>query len=214
VTEDFRGSADSARTADSTPLDHAIEVAAREMTSVDAPGSMRAAVLARIETAPGGFARLPRWAMAGGVAGLALAVAFAVWMMRPVSTPDAVTATQTTPAASPTGGSRPESDSAQTLARLTPVTTGSASVPASGAVRNGAASSGAAAAILAVDGATGRLEMGPPPLAAPAPIVIDALAPVAIAIPEIGIAPLGDLKPITIQDMTTGSTEPQRRQDR
>jgi hypothetical protein len=53
--------------------------------------------------------------------------------------------------------------------------------------------------------------MGPAPLDWPSAIDIAPLGPAAIAIPELGVAALGDIEPITVSTVGPGSPEPERR---
>jgi len=207
-------------------LDQAIDVVAREMTALDAPAGMRADVLARIEGLPRpGTALLPRWAWAAGLAVLVLAVAAAVWFARPGDRAESVTAKQDSSSMPAAGATQSQLQASGTLASAGSVTSGTepgpqpsrtlastalaiTARPAGGA---GPAASGAAAAE-PDQNATDTPEMGPPALAQLDPIVIAAIGPDAIHVPDIGVEPLVDPKPITIQDIPVGSGEPQRPQ--
>ncbi|MEI6669169.1 MAG: hypothetical protein WCP29_13525, partial [Acidobacteriota bacterium] len=52
--------------------------------------------------------------------------------------------------------------------------------------------------------ATAAPDAGPDALSGPTPIVIVDIEPAAVRVPEIGVAPIGELKPITIQDIPGG----------
>jgi hypothetical protein len=187
-------------------LDHAIDLVAREMTNLDAPAGTRVAVLARIENAPArtGSTLLPRWAWAPGVAVVVLAVSAAVWFARPAVRPESVTVrhdASSTPAA---GTTQPQPRPSETLA----------SAGAAASLLPGLTVEPRAAAVQPEEIATAAPEMGPAALPQPEPIVLAALGPDALQIPDISIAPFGDFKPITIQDIPVGSTEIQRRQNR
>jgi hypothetical protein len=188
-------------------LDHAIDVVAREMTAVDASAGMRAAVLVRIEGERERSAGwLPRWVWAAGVAVVVLAVAATVWFGRPGDRSESAAArhdTSSMPAAGAPQSQQPASGVLASAGLATDTRTGTQ--PAGDA---GLAARDAAAAEPDPN-ATATPEMGPPPLAQSAPIVLVALGPDAIHIPDISIDPLGDLKPITIQDIPVGSGEPQ-----
>jgi len=206
-------------------LDQAIDAVAREMTALDSPAGMRADVLARIEDVPRpGSALLPRWALAAGMAVLVLAVAAAVWFARPGGRLESVTArhdTSATPAAGATA-SQPSRNlaSAGLVTRATTpgpqpsgaltMTGPAAGIPARALSGGGAGTAaGGAAAVQPDENATATPEMGPAALAQLDPIVIAAIGPDAIHVPDIGVEPLVDPKPITIQDIPVGSSEPQ-----
>jgi len=202
---DFLGSPGSSP-ADSEPtssLDQAIDAVAREMTALDAPAGMRAEVLARIESERERSAGwLPRWAWAGGVAVVVLAMASTVWFARPGDRSESAAArhdTSSMPAAGAPQSQQPASGELAGAALAAGTQLAGATGPAA---RD-------AAAAEPDPNATATPEMGPPPLAQSAPIVLVALGPDAIHIPDISIDPLGDLKPITIQDIPVGSGEPQ-----
>ena len=191
-----------------TPIDRAIDVVAREMTALDASAGMRAEVLARIESAPPrtGLGSLPRWATAASLAVVVLAVAAVVWFERPGGRPESVAGRPNSPTTNATGGARSEPRASQTLASAGPASTAPAEVRS---VRNGNPAAGGGAAT-AEPGETATAEidgMGPAALAPPDPIVLAAVGPAALHIPDIGIEPIGELKPITIQDIPVGSTE-------
>jgi len=202
---DFLGSPGSSP-ADSEPtssLDQAIDAVAREMTAVDAPATMMAEVLARIEGERERSAGwLPRWAWAGGVAVVVLAMASTVWFARPGDRSESAAArhdTSSMPAAGAPQSQQPASGELAGAALAAGTQLAGATGPAA---RD-------AAAAEPDPNATATPEMGPPPLAQPEPIAFVALGPDAIHIPDIGIGPIGDLKPITIQDIPVGSGEPQ-----
>jgi len=202
---DFLGSPGSSP-ADSEPtssLDQAIDAVAREMTAVDAPATMMAEVLARIEGERERSAGwLPRWAWAAGVAVVVLAMASTVWFARPGDRSESAAARHDSSPTLATGGARSEPQPSGVLA---------SAALAAGTQPAGAAGPAArdAAAAEPDPNATATLEMGPAALAQPDPIAFVALGPDAIHIPDIGIEPIGDLKPITIQDIPVGSGEPQ-----
>jgi hypothetical protein len=54
-------------------------------------------------------------------------------------------------------------------------------------------------------------DVGPAALSGPETIDIAPLEPAAIAIPELGVAALGDIEPITVSTIGPGLPEPQRR---
>jgi len=199
------GNPEDGRTPDA--IDHAIDVVAREMTNVDAPAGLRAAVLARIENASprSGMARLPRWATAASLAIVVLAVAAVVWIERPGGRPESVGARVDSATATATGGAKSEPRSSETLASAGPAAAAPADARTS---RNGGPVAGGGAATAEPgENVTRADDAGPAALAPPDPIVLAAVGPAALHIPDIGIEPIGELKPITIQDIPVGSTE-------
>ncbi|MCX6538457.1 MAG: hypothetical protein NT151_05915 [Acidobacteria bacterium] len=202
--------------ADSEPasaIDQAIDVVAREMTRMEAPATMRAEVLARIEgEGERAAGQLPRWAWAAGMAVIVMAVAATVWFGRPGDQPESVTARHDSSSIPAAGAAKPQPQPSGTLANAGLATgAGSArhsqsqSAPVRTGVRHGAGVTGGNTPAAETAGAVE--ETGPSPLAQPDPIAIAALGPDAIHIPDIGVEPLVDLKPITIQDIPVGSTE-------
>jgi len=202
------GKASADKRGSESQIDEAIDLVAREMTNLDAPAGMRAEVLARIESAPSrtGFALLPRLATAVSLAVIVLAVAAVLWFARPANRPETVAAINHSSPAQAPRAAKPETRSSET-----PAHTGLASTTPAG-TRTGAATGPAAGGAIPAQpdqNATGAADMGPAALAQPEPIVIAALGPDALQIPAIGVEPIGDLKPITIQDIPVGSTENQ-----
>jgi len=206
-----------------SPLDQAIDAVAREMTALDSPAGMRADVLARIEDVPRpGSALLPRWALAAGMAVLVLAVAAAVWFARPGGRLESVTARHDTSSMPAAGATQVQPEASGAVAGAGPVTAGTErGLQPSGTLASTAlatntrpagdagTAAGGAAAVQPDENATATPEMGPAALAQLDPIVIAAIGPDAIHVPDIGVEPLVDPKPITIQDIPVGSSEPQ-----
>ena len=189
-------------------MDLAIDEVAREMTAMDAPAGMRAAVVERIEgAARSGRLMMPRWALAAGTAVVVLAVAAAVWFARPAVRPESVNAKHVVSSRPATGPDRSQAQPERSLAS----TALAAGVPA-GSTAPGRA--GAAVAGQADANQTAAPEMGPAPLPGPDPIVLADLGPHALAITSISVTPLEDIQPIAIKDIPVGPTETQRRQDR
>ncbi len=188
-------------------LDDAIDVVAREMTNIDAPARLRADVLVRIEETPrSATALLPRWAIAAGMAVVVLAVTAAVWLARPGDRPGLVVSKHDSSSTQARGGVR-----AKTQPLGIQASVGVAESAQTDARPGGAGGAVARAAVAAQPDqtATAAPEMGPAALGQPEPIAIAALGPNALHIPAIGIEPLGELKPITIQDLPVDSGEPQ-----
>lgn len=172
----------------SDDLDRAIDVVARDMVDVDAPASMRASVLAHLDTGPpaGWIAGLHRPAVwAAAAAGIAVAIG--LWVSLPFE--------QEQPRPGPA------------IARGT-----AASAPApvvqttQGAVSAGAATTGAAepsGPATPVAAARPRIRPGRPrPGAAPEglprlaaiePLGIDPLAPPSLTLEDIRVTPMGDV---------------------
>jgi len=182
-------------------LDAAIDEVAREMTAAEPPATLRADVLARIARERGGRTDgllVPRWAWAGAAAAaiLIVGVATTVWLSRTVPGPDRQPVTSARASASqPAPVTAPVMSAAVTTASAHPA-------QAARAARRPAAE-------------TRRLglpdDVGPAPLAGPDAIDIAPLEPAAIAIPELRVAALGDIEPITVPTIGPGSPEPQRR---
>jgi len=204
-------------------LDRAIDTVAREMTALDSPAGMRADVLARIEGAPRpGTALVPRWAWAVGLAVVVLAVSATVWFAGPGRRPESVTVRHDTSSMPAAGATQIQPEASGAVAGAGPVTAGTEPGPQpSGTLTSTAlatntrpvgdagTAAGGAAAVQPDENATATPEMGPAALAQLNPIVIAAIGPDAIHVPDIGVEPLVDPKPITIQDIPVGAGEPQ-----
>lgn len=165
-------------------LDLAIDGVARDMLDAEAPDSMRAAVLARLEAGPraGWFAGLHRPAV-WAVAAAGVAVAIGVWVGLPHV--------------------RQQPQPAQAVAR---------GIPAPGAVPEASPAQSAVAAAAAAPGDAGSAATNPvgtrraaprperprpdaypdelPRLAGPEPLTIDPLAPAPLAIEDIRVTPM------------------------
>ncbi|MDO8834903.1 MAG: hypothetical protein Q7V01_04875 [Vicinamibacterales bacterium] len=179
-------------------LNRAIDTVARDMVSAESPASLPAAVTARIEEdRRGRGVAFSRWAWAA--AGTAVVVvAVGTWLVQPTDQPhsEGSFVTVSTPAGTPpvtSSGTPP----------VTVATTG-APPPVTARVRTPSSRPPHGLA----------WEAGPEPLAGPEPIVIDALSPDSLEIPEIHIAPIADIEPITIPAAGPGLPEPQRRDSR
>jgi len=204
-------------------LDAAIDAVAREMTNLEAPASLRAEVLARIEApAAGRWLGWQRWSLAAGAAVVVIA-AVAIWWptgpgdVRGTGRQAGVTDAPSVRSAEfqPGVSDAPSGRSAGLQARGT----GTAAVRDIGLPRpepgqreargTGSASVRGTEPEPRVDEATP--DFGPAPLAGPPPIAIDALAPGAIDIAEMQVPALEQIQPIAIKDIPIGSTDPQRR---
>lgn len=182
-------------------LNRAIDAVARDMVSADSPASLRAAVTARIEkdrrwrgVSFSGWA----WAAAGTTV---VVVAVGTWLAQPAHQPQpkGSLATASTPAGPP------PVDSIETP----PITT---AAPAAASAQRTVATRARTRPPRPTHGLA--WEAGPEPLAGPAPIIIDALSPDSLEIPEIQIDPIADIEPITIPAAGPGLPEPQRRDSR
>lgn len=182
-------------------LNRAIDNVARDMVSAESPASLRATVMARIEEdthRPGfGFAR---WAW--GTAGTAvIAVAIGTWLNMPPRQPRPEGSFVNV--AAPAGPPPAVSSGAPPLATLFQVAA-VAQTPVAARRRTPVSRPEHGLA----------WEAGPEPLAVPPPIAIEALGPDSLEIPEIHIAPIADIEPITIPAAGPGLPEPQRRDSR
>jgi hypothetical protein len=182
-------------------LNRAIDAVARDMVGAEPPVSLRASILARIEgDTRGRGLGFPRWAWAA--AGTAvIAVAVGTWLAMPTHQPqpEGSFVSVTAPAAPPpavSSGEPPLAMPVQVAART--------QTPVAARLRNPVPRPEHGLA----------WEAGPEPLAEPAPIAIDALGPDSLEIPEIHIAPIADIEPITIPAAGPGLPEPQRRDSR
>jgi len=192
-------------------LDAAIDVVAREMTSLDAPATLRADVLAEIAGGgrPGRFA-LPRWAWAATAAAAFAVVVLvaAIWMTRPAPEPESSAALRGAAPASAGAGRTAGGGSPDAVVAAAGSMSGGLQNAAPGSRRAGAASAAAP------DANSAEPDAGPAPLAAPQPIAVADLGPAVIEVTGIEVAPLNQLQPLAIKDISVGSTDPIRRQDR
>lgn len=184
-------------------LNRAIDAVARDMVSAESPASLRASVTARIEEdRRGGGVAFSRWtwATAGAAVVVVVVVAAGTWLAQPAHQPqpEGSFVTASTPAGPPpvASGAPPVTTAAPVAASTRPTVTARVRKP-SPRPAHGLA-----------------WEAGPDPLAGPAPIVIDALSPDSLEVPEIHIAPIADIEPITIPAAGPGLPEPQRRYSR
>ena len=193
----------------SSALDEVIDAVAREMTNLEAPAGLRAEVMARVEESDPrrGFA-WPRWALAAGAVVVVMA---AVAMWRPIG-PGNVRGTGLSRPEQRRGASPAEAEGRRRQPGVLEGTsmrgTGLSASPPS-ATTGPRRSSASEVAQPGVEDATA--DFGPPPLASPPPIAIDALGPGAIEIGELQVPALGPIQPLAIKDISIGSNEPQRR---
>ncbi len=205
-------------------LDEAIDAVAREMMAQDAPAAFRAQVIERVAAPAPAPVRGRRFVLATAAVVVVVAAAgIAVWMLASSSRtagPQSHVASgapgqgaspaQRPPAATPSEriesrGATPSPSPGTQMARN--------DVPGTSAgTRRTAAATSETAEPAGTEAAT--LVPGPPPLGDPAPIIIRALEPDALAIGALEIAPLDEIQPIPIPAPTLGAIDPQRRPDR
>jgi hypothetical protein len=181
-------------------LDKAIDEVAQEMTAAEPPVTLRADVLARLDrerTPRTSGLVLPRWAWAGVAAALIVGVATTIWMTRPEPPATRVASTSKGPErpAVPAAAASPAPESLAASAQPAPLPRPAR--PPAQARRVGLPD-----------------DAGPAPLAGPPAIDIAPLGPAAIAIPELGVAALDEIEPITVSTIGPGSPEPQRRESK
>jgi hypothetical protein len=183
-------------------LNRAIDTVARGMTSAEPPSSLRASVMARVEgNSRGRGGALPRWAWAAAAGTAVVVVAVGSWLAQPTHQPE--------PEGSFVTVSAPAGPPPAVSVGAPPIVV-AAAAPA--IVRTPAVSRPRKQVPRPAHGLA--WEAGPEPLAEPAPIAIDALGPDSLEIPEIHIAPIADIEPITIPAAGPGLPEPQRRDSR
>jgi hypothetical protein len=194
-------------------LDAAIDLVAREMTDREPSAAMRAQVLERIEQGRRGPGLvLPRWAWAGVAATMVLAVATGIWLTRPLAGPngsEGLVAERRAPAPTssdrtPTGqvaqaGGEPGATAASPAGRPT---LSARAQP--GPATRGAQSAGATSAGAAVED-----DVLVPALADIEPLRFSPVAPAALHVPSVEVAPLDPLPTIDIPSLNPGSTNTQ-----
>lgn len=178
----------------SDDLDRAIDAVARDMVGAEAPASMRASVLARLDGGSregwiAGHHRPAVWA----VAAAGIAVAIGLWVSLPFERE------QPRPAQAVAGGA---AEPAPVFATPQALGTGAAVAGATGAAEpSGATAATAATTTVAATRPWVRpRQPGPgagpeslPRLAAIEPLAIDPLAPPSLALEDIRVAPMGDV---------------------
>jgi hypothetical protein len=197
--------------------DDAIDHVAREMMDRDLEASFRARLMERLD-APRP-ARLTVRRLAWSAGGLAVLLLAAFVGLRTFETAPAERVAATTGPASSAGQQRPQGGLTQgNQAGPSSEAQGAAAEPTAVAANlasaNQRADSSRRSAAAGEPDASGGVESWPPPLTPPAPIDLGSIAPAAIALPDIGPTPIGEIAPIPIQPTTGGPGEPQRRDDR
>ena len=189
-------------------LDAAIDIVAREMTAFEPSGALRARVLERIgEHRRHTMPAVPRWAWAGAVAAVALAVATTFWVTSPVPTSKAP---QLTVAGNRTGGPSPAVPATGKPA------VHSAGVPAAASIQAGAgptaAPTGRAAEVRRSRPAVVDVPADGHPVPALAeiePLRFSAVEPDPLQIAAVEVAPLRASPTIDIPSLDQGSTDSQ-----
>lgn len=174
-------------------LDRVIDEVAREMMAADAPASLRATVLARLEgRAPAGGTRW-RWVWVPAAA-LGAAIVIAAWLDRPV------------PQVSPLGSEPLQTVVASPSGTVAPE--GSAAVIAGLSAYNErtAAASRQAARLVATRPPV-EFPDAAPPLGAVAPIVFEQIDPDELSVWGIGVEPLPEPSVIDVPSLDPGSPE-------
>lgn len=183
-------------------LDRTIDLVARDMTAADVPAGFRGHVLAAIDERPRRNVLASRplvWAGAAVVVialGLVTRQAWQAGESQPPATLSVANTPGTAPATAPVVAPSAVADTAreQPATDTTSPTHRRRNTARLAPQRRGLA-----------------WEAGPAPLPAPDPITIDALAPAALDIPGVAIAPMDEIQPITIPPAGPGLTDPQRR---
>ncbi len=197
---------DSTRLTDGQ-LDEAIDRAARAMTDRDADASFRARVAGRLSAADRNRFPVRRLAWAGALAVLVVSVGLGVMFLRG-SWPSQQVEQATTTARSPSQKAAPSARDAA-IRSATHITGGG---EAPGAPNTTASQNIAQMDTRVEAGAPPAEDRGPAPLAHPSPIDLGSIAPKAIDITDIDVAPLPEIAPLTVPPTTLGSGEPPRRE--
>jgi len=190
------------RAIDEESLNSAIDAVAREMTSDEPSGALRARVLGRIEQGGRRFSpALPRWAWAGAAAAAVLAIATAVWVVNPLRHRDAGQSTVTVqvpggpPPASPGLGHSAVQSAAVSTQPASPEGTFTAAGRARRAVSApGERPAGAAEVFYAV-----------PALAEIEPLRFAAVGPAPLHIADVEIIQITEMPSIEIPSLDPGS---------
>jgi hypothetical protein len=191
---------------DEAQLDAAIDTVAREMTEFEPSGALRAQVLERIgqgrrRSSPA----VPRWAWAGAAAAVVLAVATAVWIVRPMRTQEiarSAVAEQRSGGPSPAaaGPERPAGQSAPMSAK--------AAAPAGVSVSAARTSRAAVVPGSGTADSSALEDAHPvPALAEIEPLTFSAVEPDPLQIAAMEVAPLRAMPSIDIPSLGPGSND-------